>query len=88
MNLHNIKLAIRNLKRHKLYSVLSITGFSVGFAVCIFIALFVYNELSMDKCFSGYKNIVRVYDPKENNCSLDIVLNQQFKEKYHVFLSA
>ena len=82
MNLHNIKLAIRNLKRNKLYSVLSITGFSVGFAVCIFIALFVYNELSMDKCFSGYKNIVRVYDPKENSCSLDIVLNQQFKEKY------
>ncbi|BBE18405.1 ABC transporter, permease protein [Aquipluma nitroreducens] len=82
MNLHNIKLAIRNLKKHKLYSVLSITGFSVGFAVCIFIALFVYNELSMDKSFPESKNIVRVYDPKENNCNLDIVLNQQFKEKY------
>lgn len=82
MNLHNIKLAIRNLKRHKLYSVLSITGFSVGFAVCIFIALFVYNELSMDKCFPESENIVRVYDPEGNNCSLDIVLNQQFKEKY------
>lgn len=82
MNLHNIKLALRNLKRHKLYSILSITGFSVGFAVCIFIALFVYNELAMDKCFPESENIVRVYDPKENNCSLDIVLNQQFKEKY------
>ena len=42
MNLHNIKLAIRNLKKHKLYSVLSITGFfcwfcSVHFycAVCV-----------------------------------------------------
>ncbi|MDO8930416.1 MAG: ABC transporter permease [Bacteroidota bacterium] len=82
MNLHNIKLAIRNLKRHKLYSVLSITGFSVGFAVCIFIALYIYNELSMDKCFPNYKNIVRVFDPMENNCSLDIALNQEFKEKY------
>ncbi|MDP2339132.1 MAG: ABC transporter permease, partial [Bacteroidota bacterium] len=82
MNLHNIKLAFRNLKRYKLYSILSITGFSVGFAVCIFIALFVYNELTMDKCFPESENIVRVYDPKENNCSLDIVLNQQFKEKY------
>ena len=82
MNLHNIKLAIRNLKQHKLYSILSISGFSVGFAVCIFIALFVYSELSMDKCFPESENIVRVYDPKGNNCNLDIVLNQQFKEKY------
>ena len=82
MNLHNIKLAIRNLKRYKLYSVLSITGFSIGFAVCIFIALFVYNELSMDKCFPESENIVRVYDPKENNCKLDVILNQQFKDKY------
>lgn len=82
MNLHNIKLAFRNLKQHKLYSILSITGFSVGFAVCLFIALFIYNELSMDKCFPESENIVRVFDPKENNCGLDMVLNQQFKEKY------
>ena len=88
MNLHNIKLAIRNLKRYKLYSILSISGFSVGFAVCIFIALFVYNELSMDKCFPESENIVRVYDPKEDNCSLDVALNQQFKEKYPEIKSA
>src|ERR1035437_7798675 len=82
MNLQNIKLALRNLKRHKLYSILSITGFSVGFAVCLFIALFIYNELSMDKCFPESENTVRVFDPKENNCNLDMVLNQEFKEKY------
>jgi putative ABC transport system permease protein len=82
MVLHNIKLVIRNLKRQRLYSFLSITGFSVGFAVSIFIALFIYNELSMDNCFPNSENIVRVYDSKENNCSLDMTLNQDFKEKY------
>jgi len=82
MNFHNIKLAVRNLRKYKLYSILSIGGFSVGFAVCLFVALFIYNEVAMDSCFPNYKNIVRVYDPKEMNCSLDIVLNQEFKEKY------
>ncbi|MEI6142975.1 MAG: ABC transporter permease [Mariniphaga sp.] len=82
MVLHNIKLVIRNLKRQRLYSFLSITGFSVGFAVSIFIALFIYNELSMDNCFPNSGNIVRVFDPKENNCSLDMTLTQDFKEKY------
>ncbi len=82
MNLHNIKLAVRNLKRHKLYSILSISGFSVGFAVCIFIALFIYNELSMDKCYPNYKNTVLVYESKEKFSNLDIRLNPDFKEKY------
>ena len=82
MNLHNLKLAVRNLKRHKLYSILSIAGFSVGFAVCIFIVLFIYNELSMDKCYPNYKNTVLVYESKEKFSNLDIKLNQDFKEKY------
>jgi putative ABC transport system permease protein len=82
MNFHNIKLVIRNLKRHRLYSILSIAGFSVGFAVCIFISMFIYNELSMDKCYPNYKNTVLVYESKEKFSNLDIKLNQDFKEKY------
>lgn len=82
MNLHDIKLAIRNLKRHRLYSILSISGFSVGFAVCIFVAMFIYNELSMDKCYPNYKNTVLVYESKEKFTSLDIKLNADFTENY------
>ena len=82
MNLHDIKLVFRNLKKYKLYSFLSISGFSVGFAVCLFVALFIYSEMSMDHCFAGYRNIYRAYDPKEKNCNLDIELNHEFKEKY------
>lgn len=82
MNFHDIKLAIRNLKRHRLYSILSISGFSVGFAVCIFVAMFIYNELSMDKCYPNYKNTVLVYESKGKFANLDIKLNPDFKEKY------
>ena len=88
MVLHNIKLVIRNLKRQRLYSLLSITGFSVGFAVSIFIALFIFNELSKDTCFPNSENIVRVFDPKENNCNLDLTLNQDFKEKFPEIVAA
>ena len=82
MNLYYIKLAIRNLKRHRLYSVLSIIGFSIGFSVCLVIALFLYHELTMDKWFTDYEHVVRVYDQEKNNCHLDIELNREFKENY------
>jgi len=88
MNIHNIKLAIRNLKRHRLYAILSITGFSVGFAICIFIAMFIYNELSMDKCYPDYKNTALVYESKDKSSSLDIKLNQELKEKYPEIIAA
>lgn len=87
MNLQDIKLALRNLKRYRLYSVLSITGFSVGFAVCIFVVMFIYNELSMDKCYPNYKNTVLVYESKEKFSNLDIKLNHDFKEKYPEILA-
>ena len=82
MNTQNIKLTFRNLQRNKLYSFLSITGFAVGFAVCIISALYIYHEFTMDQCFPDYKRIVRVIDTKNKNCNLDYKLNEDFKERY------
>ena len=41
--------ALRNLARHKLYSVINITGLAVGLACVIFVLLFIRDELSYDK---------------------------------------
>lgn len=82
MNTHDIKLTIRNLKRNKLYSALSISGFAVGFAVCIIIALYAYNEFTIDQCYPEYDRITRVIDAKSNNCDLDYNLNAILREKY------
>ncbi|MCE1197823.1 MAG: ABC transporter permease [Marinilabiliales bacterium] len=87
MNLHNIKLALRNLKRHRLYSILSITGFSVGFAVCLFVTLFLYNELTMDTCYPNYKNTALIYESQGKFSNLDIKLHQDLKEKYPEILA-
>src|SRR5664279_5269154 len=82
MNAHDIKLTFRNLKRNKLYSALSISGFAVGFAVCIIIALYTYNEFTIDHCYPNYDRITRVIDAKSNNCDLDYNLNAILREKY------
>lgn len=82
MNTHNIKLTLRSLSRNKLYSLLSISGFAVGFAVCILTALYIFSEFTKDHCFPEYERIVRVIDTKNKYCNLDYKLNDELKDKY------
>ncbi|MDG1277262.1 MAG: ABC transporter permease [Algoriphagus sp.] len=56
-----IKIAIRNLKKHKFYTFINILGLSVGVAVCMIITLFVINELSYDKHFKNADQIYRIH---------------------------
>ncbi len=53
-----LKIAIRNIRRNKLYSVINIAGLSVGIAIAIVILLFVHNELTFD---TFNKNKDRIY---------------------------
>lgn len=62
MILHYLKTASRSLQRNKFYSVLSIGGFAVGFAVCIIIGLYAYSESSVDTGFKDYERIYRLVD--------------------------
>ncbi|MBN2289034.1 MAG: ABC transporter permease, partial [Candidatus Glassbacteria bacterium] len=45
---HYLKVAMRNLLRHKGYSAINITGLGVGLACCLVIALWVRFHLSFD----------------------------------------
>ena len=77
-----IKLAFRNLLKNKLYSALIIGGFSIGFTACILIALFYNAEHNVDKHFTHYKHIFRLFDAKENKSGLDYKLNAALTENY------
>ena len=58
---HNyLTIALRNIVRHKLYSLINIAGLTVGLACAIFIVLFVRDELSYDKWIPGTENLYRV----------------------------
>jgi putative ABC transport system permease protein len=55
-----IKVARRNLLKHRSYTLLNILGLSVGLACFMFIWMYVENEMNYDKSFSNYKQIHRV----------------------------
>ena len=80
MLLYNLKLVLRNLLKNKLYSFLSITGFAIGFAVCIVIALFTYNEYTVDHCYPNYSRIYRLVDEKAKKCNIDYNLNAKLAD--------
>lgn len=54
------KVSMRNILRNKTFSLLNISGLSVGIASCILILLYVNNELSYDTYNSKYDQTYRV----------------------------
>jgi putative ABC transport system permease protein len=61
MILNYIKIACRNLIRHKVYTVINIAGLSVGMACAILLLLYVQDERSYDRYNSKYKRIYMVH---------------------------
>jgi putative ABC transport system permease protein len=64
------KIAIRNIVRFKLYSLINIVGLSVGIAACMLIMLWVQDELTFDRFHKNIDNIFRVINYQGNleNC--------------------
>jgi putative ABC transport system permease protein len=44
-----IKIAIRNLARYRIFTIINIIGLSTGLACCLFIAAYIYDELAFDR---------------------------------------
>ena len=61
------KIAFRNIRRQKLYTIINITGLAIGMASSILIFLFVYDELTVDKFHKNADRIYRVYFILEEN---------------------
>ena len=55
-----LKIALRNLWRHKGYSFINIGGLAVGMACALFILLWVQDELSFDRFHDNAKTLYRV----------------------------
>ena len=54
-------MALRNIRKHTLHSVINITGLSIGMAVCLLIFLWVQNEFAYDRFHSNKDEISQVY---------------------------
>ncbi len=55
-----LKIAWRNLWKHKSFSAINIFGLTIGITVCLMIFLFILNEFSVDNFHQKGKNIYRV----------------------------
>ena len=55
-----LKVAIRNILKHKGYSFINITGLAVGMACCLLLLLWVQDELSFDRFHDDINNVYRV----------------------------
>jgi putative ABC transport system permease protein len=63
------KIALRNIVRHKAFSIINISGLAIGIASCLLLFTVVKYELSYDTFQPNYKNIYHVVtqDKNENN---------------------
>ena len=55
-----LKIALRNIRMSKVYSVINIAGLAVGMTCCLFILLWVHHETSFDKFHANRDRLFRV----------------------------
>ena len=55
-----IKVALRNLQRHKGFSFINIVGLAIGIACCMLIFLYVADESSYDRFHENADRIYRI----------------------------
>ena len=69
------KVAIRNLLRNKVFSIINISGLAIGMASAIVILLWMYNEISYDR-FHAKKTIYTKHGTAVHlmaNCNAGII---------------
>ena len=57
---NNLRIAIRNLFKQKVFTLINVLGLAVGVASCLLIVLFITNEFSYDKFFKDQERIYRM----------------------------
>jgi putative ABC transport system permease protein len=62
-----LKIAFRNMARHKGFSFLNIAGLSFGLTACLLIGLFVWDEKQYDQNVADKDNIFRLYVHRVTN---------------------
>jgi putative ABC transport system permease protein len=56
-----LKIALRNLRRHKVYSFINIFSLAIGIAICTLIFLYVRDEFTHDRFHAHADRIYRLY---------------------------
>ena len=60
-------IALKNLRKQKLFSLINILGLTIGITCCLMLFLFILNEFSFDNFHKNGKNIYRIMRVGEMN---------------------
>ncbi|WP_462248723.1 FtsX-like permease family protein [Ekhidna sp.] len=63
---NNLKVAWRGLIKHKMYSIIKVSGLSIGITACLLISLFVIDELGHDTSYADSERIYRLINVESN----------------------
>lgn len=91
---NHLKVALRNLHKHKGYSFINIAGLAVGIACYLIIVLFVRDESSYEKFHSSAERVIRITYLFNNlqagvataNASSPNIVASWLKENFYEFL--
>ncbi|HTJ51494.1 MAG TPA: ABC transporter permease, partial [Cyclobacteriaceae bacterium] len=61
------KIALRNLLRNRVYSIINISGLSLGVACCLMLVLYVQNEFSYDRHHKRLSDLYRIDTQIQSN---------------------
>jgi putative ABC transport system permease protein len=73
-----IKIAWRNIARHKMHTTINIVGLALGMMCCLFIFLWVEDERNMDHFHADQKNLYSVYQTITANGKVSGTYNSPF----------
>jgi putative ABC transport system permease protein len=78
------KVALRNLFRHKAFSLINILGFALGLSVCFMLVLFLMQEQSYDRYNTNAGRIYKLIDVSNNSGAIDyrvaLAITQNYPE--------
>ncbi len=60
------KVAVRNIRKHKAYSLINVAGLALGLTVSLFIFLWIRDELSFDRFHVGFQDIYRLTEDQRS----------------------
>ena len=79
-----LKQNLRSLNRNQLFTTLNLCGFVLGLTASMILALYIYREYNVDKCFPNHKNIYLLVNAEKNEVNIDCDLAEMLKDRFPV----
>ncbi|MBO9152288.1 ABC transporter permease [Chitinophaga sp. GCM10012297] len=83
-----LKIAWRNLRKNKMFSLINIAGLSTGMAVALLIGLWIWDEVTFSKQHANYDRIVQVMqhqtfnNEKNSQNAMPYLMGEKLREEY------